>query len=161
MCIAIIAIISGVVLARYKSFHSTILLRNLAYEVALSIREAQVLGISVRGNSGLFTDAYGMHFTVGTKYTLFIDRNANNRYDTGEELSVYTIGQDNRVSDLCANTTCGLSSLDVLFRRPEPDSLFFTNPAVSDIGIARVFVGAIDGTTRIVRIWPTGQISIK
>lgn len=162
VCIAIITIISVVVLARYKSFNSTILLRDLAYEIALSTREAQVLGISVAGSGGSFSQAYGMHFTIGTTYILFTDGNANNRYDTGEEASVYTIGQNNQVTDLCGNTTCGLTSLDVLFRRPEPDAIFFTNPTVPSVSSVSVSVGALSYTNRrTVRIWPTGQISVE
>jgi prepilin-type N-terminal cleavage/methylation domain-containing protein len=163
VCIAIIAIISGVILARYRSFNSTLLLRDLAYEIALSTREAQVFGISVHGESGSFSDAYGMHFTTGTAYTLFTDVNDNNRYDGGEQISSYTIGQNNQIRDLCANTTCGLTSLDVLFRRPEPDSIFYT-PGVSSVTSVRVLVGSIDNTipnTRAVRVWPTGQISVE
>ncbi len=159
--LAIIALITAVVLARYRSFNSTVLLRDLAYEVALSVREAQVLGISVRGQGGVFTDAYGVHFTSGTTYTSFIDEDDNGRYDMGEDLSSYTIGQGNAITDLCAETTCGLDSLDVLFRRPEPDALFFTDPAVSPIGSARVVLGGQDGGTRAVRIWSTGQIAVE
>jgi Tfp pilus assembly protein FimT len=161
VCVAIIIIISAVALARYKSFNSTILLRNLAYEIALSVREAQVLGISVGGDSGSFSHAYGVHFTRGTTYILFIDTDNDNRYDNGEEVFGYTIGQNNQVTSLCANTNCSLTVLDVVFKRPEPDSLFYTNPTVPSISSARVVVGAPDGSTRTVRVWPTGQIAIE
>lgn len=157
-------IISAVVLARYKSFNSTILLRNLAYEIALSTREAQVLGVSVQGEQSTinpFVHAYGMHFTTGTQYILFTDRNDNTRYDTGEELSLYTIGQHNAVSSMCANTNCTLTTLDVLFRRPEPDARFYTDPTVSSISSVRVIFGSEDGNIRTMRVWPTGQIAVE
>lgn len=163
--IAIIAVISMVMLARYRSFNSTILLRDLAYEIALSIREAQVLGISVRGESGSFKNAYGMHFTPGTTYILFIDRKpvsggpANGQYDSGEEVTTYTIGQENTVKKLYANTT-ELDTLDVLFERPDPDAFFHTSPAASVVNSARIIVGSPDGSVRAVRVWPTGQIEV-
>lgn len=160
MCIAIIVAISAVVLARYKTFNSTILLRALAYEIALSVRESQVRGISVQGSGGIFGDAYGMHFTAGTSYMLFADIDDNDQYDTGEEIFAYTISQNNRVADMCANEICGLTSLDILFRRPEPDALFSVDPSVSSISSVRVVIGAPDGSTRTVRVWPTGQIEI-
>lgn len=160
VCIAIIIVLSAVVLARYKSFNSTILLRNLAYEIALSVREAQVLGIGVLGNNGSFGEGYGMHFTLGTTYTLFADTNVNDRYDAGEAMSVYTISQNNQVTELWANTT-EVTTLDVMFRRPAPDSLFYTSPAVSSVSSARVVVGAPDGSARTVRVWSTGQIAIE
>lgn len=169
VCIAIISVISVVMLARYKSFNSTILLRNLAYEVALSIREAQVLGISVRGESGSFTNAYGMHFTSdATTYTLFVDRPlgggdpANGQYDPGEEVTTYTIGQENEIKSLCANKACtpAVTTLDVLFQRPDPDALFFTRPARPVISSVRIIVGSPDESERAVRVWPTGQIEV-
>lgn len=159
--VAIITIITTVVLTRYGAFDSTTLLNSLAYDIALSIREAQVLSISVTGEEGDFGSAYGMHFTTGTSYTLFRDANGNGRYNNGEALSTYSIGQRNEIIDLCANSTCGLTRLDVLFRRPEPDAIIVPQPAVSNISSARVIVGSSDGTERTVRIWPTGQISIE
>lgn len=159
--IAIIALITGVILARYGSFNSTVLLTSLAYDVALSIREAQVLGISVRSDAGVFSDAYGMHFTEGTTYLLFIDSDDSGDYDDGEEISSYTIGQNNAIIDLCANSACERDSLDVLFRRPEPDAIIAADPSVSTIDSARVIVGSADGKTRTVRVWPTGQIAVE
>lgn len=161
--IAIIAIISAVVLARYKSFNSTILLRDLAYEIALSIREAQVYGVSVHSAGGSFNFAYGIHFTRGTTYVLFADSSPiNGRYDAGEELSSYAIGQQNAIVDLCRNATCGRTSLDVLFRRPEPDARFAVNGSVVTPSSVRVVVrGGTGGNTRTVRVSTTGQISIE
>jgi len=159
--IAIIALISVVVLARYGSFNSTVLLNSLAYDIALSVREAQVLGISVRGDDGSFAAPYGMHFTEGTSYMLFVDRNENGRYDDGEEISSYVIGQGNEITDLCADSTCGLNTLDVLFERPEPDAIVYTDPSAGTVDSVRVVVGASTGQTRTVRVWPTGQIAVE
>ena len=167
--LAIIALITAVVLARYKSFNSTLLLRNLAYEIALSIREAQTFGISVRGAGGAFTRAYGMHFTPGTTYTLFRDEDDNGRFDTSadEIVSAYTIGQGNAVSDLCAGAVCGLAALDIIFKRPEPDALFSacTSPtacaAAPSADSVRVVVVSSGGNTRTVRVSPTGQIAVE
>ena len=159
--IAIITLITGVILARYGSFNSTVLLTSLAYDIALSIREAQVLGISVRGDAGAFSDAYGMHFTEGVTYLLFIDSDDSGDYDDGEEISSYTIGQSNAITDLCVNSACNRSSLDVLFRRPEPDAIIAADPSLPNIDSARVIVGSPDGKVRTVRIWPTGQIAVE
>lgn len=159
--IAIIALISAVVLARYGSFNSTVLLNSLAYDVALSVREAQVLGISVRGDDGSFAAPYGMHFTEGTSYLLFVDRDESGHYDDGEEVSSYVIGQGNAITSLCADSTCGLDTLDVLFERPEPDAIVYTDPASGTVDSVRVIVGASTGQTRTVRVWPTGQIAVE
>lgn len=169
-CIAIIVLITGVVLARYKSFNSTVLLRNLAYEIALSVREAQVFGISVRGAGGSFTTVYGMHFAPGTTYTLFADHDSSGGYTVGEDVSSYAIGQQNSINALCVDAACGLATLDVLFKRPDPDAKFYrcTSPnpascsAVSATS-ASVVVGAVGGgaNTRAVRVLSTGQIAVE
>lgn len=162
--VAIMMVLSTVVLARYKSFNSTILLRNLAYEIALSAREAQVLGISVQGApsaSNPFSHAYGVHFTPGTSYTLFRDLDDDHQYDIGEDVSVYRIGQGDSITGLCAAANCTLTSLDVLFRRPEPDALFYVNGGVLSASSVLVQAGSPDGNMRAVRIYPTGQIAVE
>ena len=62
-------------------------MRNLTYDVALSIRQAQTYGISVRkftpsGGSGQFAQGYGVSFQLPspTTYLIFADANANGHY---------------------------------------------------------------------------------
>ncbi len=162
--IAIIALISTVVLMQYGSFNSVILLKSLAYEIALTVREAQTFGVSVRSDGGTFQSAYGVHFdkSLIKSYTLFIDRNANNRYDTGEDVTTYQIGQGNQIFDLCVNTICDRDTLDIVFRRPEPDAIFTASPVVANPSSARIIVGYPDVVqTRTVRVWSTGQIAVE
>ncbi len=160
--LAIIALITATILARYSAFNSTVLLKDLAYEVALSLREAQSYGVSVRGSGGFFNRTYGMHFAPNaTSYTLFSDINGNGRYDSGEAITTYQIGNNNRIGNLCANTNCSLTALDVMYRRPEPDALFFSTPNVSGITSARIVVSAPNGASHTVFVYPTGQISIE
>jgi hypothetical protein len=156
--LAIIGILSTVVLFQYRLFDSQLLLRNLAYEIALTIREAQTLGIGVRGASGTFTAAHGVHLEPGTAYRVFRDDNGNGRYDSGDgTLSTYTIERRNRISDLCVDSVCGRSSLDVMFLRPDPDARFY--PSGSD---ARITVASESGSiTRIVTVTATGQVSVQ
>ena len=49
---AIIAIITGIVLVKYKAFDSTVLLKSAAYELSLNLRETQAKSVSVRGDGG-------------------------------------------------------------------------------------------------------------
>ena len=62
--VAIIALLVSVVLARYKEYDSVTLLQSAAYDVALSVREAQVRGVAVSGDEGEFEVAYGIHFDL-------------------------------------------------------------------------------------------------
>lgn len=164
--IAIIALISAVVLMQYGSFNSVILLKSLAYEIALTVREAQTFGVSVRSDAGTFQSAYGVHFDKDfpKSYILFVDRSVppNNRYDTGEAVTTYQIGQGNQIFDLCVNATCERDTLDIVFRRPEPDAIFTASPVVANPSSARIIVGYPEVVkTRTVRVWSTGQIAVE
>src|SRR3989344_3825107 len=60
---AILGIVSTLVLANNTRFGGAVLLENLAYEIGLSVRKAQVYGIAVRrfGETD-FSAGYGIHF---------------------------------------------------------------------------------------------------
>lgn len=159
--IGIVGVLSTVIISRYNNFDSAILLRNLAYDVALAVREAQALGVSVRGESGTFTTAYGMHFEIGATYTLFRDTDDDGAFDSGEEVMSQTIREGGRISDLCGNSACGKSKMDITFKRPNPDAQIVTVPATSGLTSATIEVASREGATRTVRVWPTGQISVE
>src|SRR3989344_8294101 len=65
---AIIVVVSGVVLANQNRFGGQVLLQNFAYDVALSIRQAQVYGLAVAragsGGTATFGTSYGIHFEI-------------------------------------------------------------------------------------------------
>ena len=72
--IAIIGFVSVVVIARYRDFDSTSILKNLAYEVALSVREAQIMTVSTSNIGGVSQTSYGIAFTADSNaYVLFSD----------------------------------------------------------------------------------------
>jgi prepilin-type N-terminal cleavage/methylation domain-containing protein len=127
--ITIFAIITSVVLFRQSKFSSDIVVSNLAYEVALEIRQAQSYGIAVKGvtdptdPSGalLFKYAYGIHLGQGqpsdlanlkgynpkTAFVLFADIGgsgslANNGvYNDGENVSTFRLPGNNTIADFC------------------------------------------------------------
>ena len=61
---AIILVISLFILFQQAKFNSSTLLRSLTYSVALSVRQAQVYGTSVRGFSSGGTVAFGSGYGV-------------------------------------------------------------------------------------------------
>jgi len=165
-------VISGVVLSSNMRFGGAITLRNLAYDVALSIREAQIYGISVRrfGISD-FTSGYGIHFRKSspTSYILFADAIVQNGlYDgSGELVESISISRGFEVSDICVvvgiepTETCGISKLDVLFQRPEPDAQIRYEDGASLNQRARIILSSPRGDTASVLIEATGQISVQ
>lgn len=129
---AILILITGLMLANHSKFGGRILLENLAYDMALTVRQAQVYGISVRQfGTGNFSSGYGMHFAIAspTTYVLFADAAVQDGLLTsGETVQTYTIDRGYRIEKLCApagtdiDSCTAVTSLDVLYKRPEPDA---------------------------------------
>jgi len=83
--ISIFAILTGVVLFNQTKFNSTILLTNLAYDTALTIRQAQTYGINIKEFGSSKFVPYGVHFDItdpvnNKSFILFADTNYD--YDT-------------------------------------------------------------------------------
>ncbi len=178
----IIILVSGVVLANNNRFGGRILLENLAYDVALSVRQAQVYGISVHTFGGNFGAGYGMHFDINSPatYVLFADAvSPNGLYDgcpnsaSCELVQSTTIQGGYKIVDLCTTAggssveTCNLNMLDVLFKRPEPDAFISANGtsgvanpgALSEDG--RIIVQSPRGDRMSILISAPGQISVQ
>lgn len=122
--LAIFTIVTTLIFIGQSRFGGTVLLTNLAYDVALTIRQAQSYGISVKEvapGSGSFTAGYGVHFGFYTgnntetdrarTFVLYADKNNNRRYDgndaggcvpDSECLSVFGVGHGNVISKICA-----------------------------------------------------------
>ena len=105
---AIISVIMLITLFQYSTFSSSTLLTNLTYEVALSIRQAQVYGLSVKGTKGgaaapysnaTYNAGYGIHLdavhpsgNLITSMVLFTDlpASANDTRPTGDRKFNYS-----------------------------------------------------------------------
>jgi prepilin-type N-terminal cleavage/methylation domain-containing protein len=184
--VAIIVVISALILANTNKFGGETLLQNLAYDIALSLREAQVYGISVRADNGVFTSGYGMHFTMATPttYNLFADLSQTGVYaplykGVTEDVSPspYKIGQNFQISKLCVTPSNGIedctpNKLDILFIRPEPDACISENSAVdvtsgntyaciSTIQRARIVITSPRGDYMNIIVYANGQISVQ
>ncbi len=169
----IMVLITSIMLANNAKFGGVVTLRNLAYDIALSIREAQTYGISVRKfgtGAGEFGAGYGLDFrtSANTSYLLFADTVGNNGlYDEASELvQAYNIGRGFRITDICGTATgsgaetCGLGRLTVVFVRPEPDARIRMNGGSSLYQRARVIITSPQGDTASILVEATGQISI-
>ena len=174
--VTIIILVSAVILANDNKFGGQALLQNLAYDIALSVREAQVYGISVArvGSTSNFSAGYGMHFSMGnpTTYDLFADtKNAASQpvpdgiYEIGEDVSPspYSIGRGFYIIKLCVTPSSGVedctpTKLDILFIRPEPDAYISKNGAALTFdGNGNVVGGSPYVDARIVLTSPRGD----
>lgn len=183
---AIILVITTFILLQQARFNSSTLLRSLTYSVALSLRQAQVYGTSVRESapgSGIFAQGYGVYFSAGSpdQYYLFSDNNGNGAYDAGEELPVFILGQGYVVNNVCltlaggstqqcySGTPTAITSATFYFRRPNPDACFASSQAAGACaqGAAAVYgAGYIqikstgNNETRSIKVSSSGQIAV-
>ena len=173
---AIMILISGLLLASNSRFGGTVQLESLAYDIGLSIRQAQVYGISVRQFSpGVYTAGYGMHFEMRspTAYVLFGDAvSANGLYDTGELVTSTLISSGYSIKQLCVTKTgnaedCTVTKVDLLFKRPEPHAFISANSLSCTLlagpcqESARIVVQSPRNDTMSIIVAVSGQISVS
>jgi prepilin-type N-terminal cleavage/methylation domain-containing protein len=86
--LGIFSVLTAVVVFQYGQFNSQTIMTNMAYEVALATRQAQVYALGVRADTGTgipavdtFENRYGMYFNVNSEdektFIFFIDRGEN------------------------------------------------------------------------------------
>lgn len=175
--VGIFTIITMLVLANHSRFNSSVLLGSLAYDIALSVREAQVYGLSVRGidAGGAITNfqaGYGVHFAGPNSYILFADTYPagapNKKYDTQDLIvSTYTLNTGHSLSRFCGvngsfqdcSDTGAIANLDIVFLRPEPDANIYSASS-GPYAQAIITVRSSSGSTRTITVGSTGQISV-
>lgn len=184
--LAIFSILTAIVVFNYTKFRSDTILTNMAYEVALSIREAQIYGVSARssasGASADFSRAYGIYIpTIPTNaYYLFSDTDTSGVGGTGDKkfsgtdcaignggdtcVTPYTLQQNIKITAVYVDgTVCGNSNkFSILFKRPNPEPIFSKNGEAPDTNISRIQITltADDDTKRYVLVANNGQISV-
>ena len=138
--ISIFVILTGIVLFNQGKFDSTILLTNLAYDTALTVRQAQTYGINVKEFDTNKFFPYGVHFETGVNnksFILFADPTPTADVFSGNTLTAcinregcvnrYNIQRGNKISKLCVDGDCAKTKLDIVFQRPNPDAIIFAN----------------------------------
>lgn len=178
--VSIMLIITSTLLLRQQKFDSATLMRTLSYSVALSVRQAQVYGTSVVGTTTVsggtptYAAGYGIFFNANTdRYRLFADINNNGKYTSNEIQQTFMLGSGYTISNFCAvvntNTyycktggTDSISSLAILFKRPNPDAQFTEIPDQPGAAISSAYIQlqGPGGDTRAVKVTTTGQISV-
>lgn len=169
--IAIFVFMTALILARYNSFDSGTLLTNLAYDTALTIRQAQTYGLSVVTSDPAnpsFSSAYGVDFNSNTpsSFIFFADNNVNHLYNnTGDTIvSTYNMKQGAKISNLCVgNGSCtdnSLNSLDITFQRPDPAAIIYSGS--TQYTFAQItLTSADDSASHVVTVRQNGQISVQ
>jgi prepilin-type N-terminal cleavage/methylation domain-containing protein len=179
--IGIFALMTGILLSKYGNFNNSVILTNLAYDVAITIRTAQSYGIDVKGvenpnnaNQVEFNNAYGVYFDRSSldkskQMIFYVDFNGNNKYTSGlgEEINTYALKRGMYISSLCAGSssadcTTNRTKLNIAFKRPDPKAIISNDDnCPTDCGYARIELTSNDGSKKYVEVRSTGQISVK
>ena len=184
---AIITVIMAVVFTSQSTFNQTLTLKNTAYDVALTFRVAETYGLGSRSIGGVAANVgYGIHLSNATpgSFILFgdttggpactpgmLDCNPGDYvYESGSDSLVrtYTLGNGVTISKFCANNgsvwycsgdSSGLTSLDISFARPNPDTFVRANgiPSVTYVS-ACLALSSPQGGLRYVAVAPSGEI---
>ncbi|MEN9649803.1 MAG: hypothetical protein RL094_770 [Candidatus Parcubacteria bacterium] len=168
--IGIFSLILSIALFNQNKLNNNILLTNLAYEIALLVRETQSYGIGVRAADAAqgFEGGYGISFDPRTpgQVTLFNDKDNNQRVSGPSEVSsVYTI-QNQRGNSIVAQCIgaipgecVGNSTLiNIIFKRPNPEAVFLRgNISGSAVLINEGIDTNLSGPAYIVIKTPTGD----
>lgn len=188
--ISIMLVILGTLVFNQSSYSDGAALQNLADTIGLTLRQAQIYGISVKElgtGSNNFSAAYGADFDVTdpaykTSYIFFADLPPYNEiYDSGQScplggssecIAKTTITQGDSISSICeiplaGGNNCSMGRVDITFLRPEINAqiVFFdaSGHQLSLTGVkgAEIELVSPSDATRSVTVYTTGQISVK
>jgi type II secretory pathway pseudopilin PulG len=171
--ISIMILVLGVIMVKHSSFNGATLLRGQAYDIALTVRETQLLAISATDLGSGFRNVYGLHFNTAnpTSYKFFRDADNDYFYDAVEEVGKQ--GQIDRRFEISAIRLIGggaTSQVSLLFERPNFDAKIYTasgvpaGGAVSGVEIdvrVKGTTGTSTGDIRTIEVTRAGQISVK
>lgn len=153
--IGIFTALTTVLLMNHGQFKSSVVLDNLAYEIALAVRQAQSYGLNVRAaniSTSDYTRAFGVHFYRPSidddNFLLFADTSGSNnlRYDgVAERIEQFKLpsgivilkycGVVSSTGDetiYCSDTNAAVQYLDITFRRPDPNATFVLGSTVTE-----------------------------
>lgn len=184
VAIAIFTVMTSILVVKYGGFSEGMTLTNLAYDIALTLREAQSYGInssdagSLTGSPGQFNTAYGVYFNTGnkTRFTLYGDYDAA---DTGgrvgysggaESIRAMTMKQGNKIDFLCVRQGSGscainINIVDIQFKRPDPSPVIYAGTNATSLtknwDYAEIRIVSPNGSYRKVVVRTSGQISVE
>jgi prepilin-type N-terminal cleavage/methylation domain-containing protein len=187
--LTIIIIMTTIVLTSQSSFNKTLILANTAYDIALTLRSAQTYGVGSRTSGTTANVGYGVHFLKGNpgSFTFFADAapaalctrpdcKPGDYIYTGDAdvlVQTYTLGNGMTIKDFCAfpvlgiwsceSYNGGLTSLDIVFARPNSVPFMSTNGSYvappSQVTAACIIVTSPQGGVRFVSVAASGQIT--
>jgi prepilin-type N-terminal cleavage/methylation domain-containing protein len=186
--VTIFALMTTLVVSKYGSFNQTILLTNLAYDVALTIRNAQTYGLNVKSrptasspyttDSTAYQYAYGVHFdktttiaASGNPYNrqmiFFSDIQDNQTYTPGqnEEIATYVLKGGSVIDGICVKKVTDTTS-SACTESVDSLSITYKRPDPDaiftdpNVIYAEITVKASNGLKRTIGVRKEGQIIV-
>ncbi|MGB8815634.1 MAG: prepilin-type N-terminal cleavage/methylation domain-containing protein [Minisyncoccia bacterium] len=180
--LVIFVALTGIMIGSQSKLDGSILLDNLAYDIALSVREAQTYGVNVKEfftspTTSVFT-GYGVRFSRSDnkQYILFADVNPNYFFDgettcfkdDSECMRKYTLTRGSFIADLCAGSdelNCDpQDEINITFLRPNPDAHITKGIAgntVPNQSFSKITISSADGQTQNIIVTALGDIYVK
>ena len=145
--LTITVLLSATIIANINTGDRGVQVRRSAQLVLATLREAQ--------NDALGAKRAGVYFVLSQNPILFIDQDADNLYDVGEEVRTIALDTDVFISSLVP-----VGPLHIFFSPPNPDVYINGSPIVSD---ALIVIQSLDdgAVTRTVRVNILGLITIE
>lgn len=181
--VGIMVVISTVIVANQSTYSSGASLKNVANDLGLSLRQAQVYGISVKEfnpGSSIFNTGYGIAFNLSASpvgddksFIFFADRDVDGQYDStwdcplggaSECVDKTTIPAGNYIYDICViepgGENCDVTRLEISFIRPAIEAKIYYD-GLTGVRGARIELRSAEGKSNSVVIYTTGQVSIQ
>ncbi|MBU4536791.1 prepilin-type N-terminal cleavage/methylation domain-containing protein [Patescibacteria group bacterium] len=165
--IGILILVSGIVFFNHSQFSNSVIIENLAYEISLTIRQAQSYGLQVKQTNASFTEGYGVYFDISSdEFLIFADiyplNNPNSLYDTGLDqiIDSLRLTDGNEVSGLCVGVDCSIDNLSIAFLRPNPNAIIKANLGSTEYDTAEIHVISPKGIEKKIFVNRVGQIAV-
>ena len=178
VAVGILTLINIMIFASYPEFSQRMALKRTSEEVALIVRQAQVYALGIkRSVSG--GDDYldiGVHFDKNDSKSLilFADEDGDETYDAGggcgstgaECFQEFKIETGDYISELqvCDSTSCENienDGLDIIYPRARSMAIITADSGITTPSSANVTIKSPRGKERLIKIWVSGEISIK
>ena len=171
--VGIFVFMTALVMSRYNDFYSGIIFKNMAYDIVVTIRQAQSYGISVKVDAdNSFNKAYGVNFSSGNpgQFSLYSYSNSGSNYSLDDLEKTYSLKFGATISERrvgsAAAVTSGMNVLDIIFQRPNPEAIICGTPAgggsvvmTCNYNYARIIL-KLGEKTKEIQVNRAGQISI-
>ncbi len=173
--VAIVLIMSAIVLGNLPAFRDKTSLDLVAQEVAITIRQAQVFGISTRVAGGSFP-SHGIYFdsSVKDQFVLFADLagGRTNAYDVGdgcgeittECVELFKLTGGITIDGIKDNQNNSLLALNIIFQHPDPEAHFYGstgNALPIDPSYVKIKIQDNKGNSKNIVVYRSGHIYVE